>query len=208
MSGLGVLRGGCLVVSPSPTSHHSPPLHPPPPRHLMQCLSRKFIAISTHMQLIGLKSACPVTGLGGEVGGQPRYMQMAPPPVHPGAPVTDRGFTGPGGAAGGARRRLAGKLFERQHSLQDPSFDPVSQHLGMDEVIPDLAHSLPSMYGSTCSCCLLCNGFIEEAEQNLLHKFPVSDCILLDYSYVVKGQGGFWQLGNPIASNTGSHYYA
>ena len=65
---------------------------------------------------------------------QPSYMQLAPPPVHPGAPVTDRGFTGPGGAAGGARRRLAGKLFERQHSLQDPSFDPVSQRFGRDEV--------------------------------------------------------------------------
>ncbi|KAL3153612.1 hypothetical protein ABBQ32_013217 [Trebouxia sp. C0010 RCD-2024] len=73
------------------------------------------------------------SGLGGEVEVQPSYMQMAPPPVHPGAPVTDRGFTGPGGAAGGARRRLAGKLFERQHSLQDPSFDPVSQRFGKDE---------------------------------------------------------------------------
>ena len=61
-------------------------------------------------------------------------MQMAAPPVHPGAPMVDRGFTGPGGAAGGARRRLASKLFERQHSLQDPSFDPVSQRFGRDEV--------------------------------------------------------------------------
>ena len=87
------------------------------------------------MQLIGLNLPCLVAGLGGEVAAQSRSMQMPPPPVHPGAPVTDRGFTGPGGAAGGARRKLAGKLFERQHSLQDPSFDPVSQHLGMDEVI-------------------------------------------------------------------------
>ena len=86
------------------------------------------------MQLIALNLALLVAGVG-EVGAQPSYMQMPPPPVHPGAPVTDRGFTGPGGAAGGARRRLAGKLFERQHSLQDPSFDPVSQHLGMEEVI-------------------------------------------------------------------------
>ncbi len=72
--------------------------------------------------------------VGGEVAPQPSYMQMAPPPVHPGAPVVDRGFTGPGGAAGGARRRLASRLFERQHSLQDPSFDPVSQRFGRDEV--------------------------------------------------------------------------
>lgn len=48
----------------------------------------------------------------------------------------DRGFTGPqGSAAGGARRRLAGRLFDRQHSLQDPSFDPVSQRFGKEEVI-------------------------------------------------------------------------
>lgn len=73
--------------------------------------------------------------LGGGAGPQQGHMQLAPPPVHPGAPVTDRGFTGPGGAAGGARRRLASKLFERQHSLQDPSFDPVSQRFGQDEVI-------------------------------------------------------------------------
>ena len=79
------------------------------------------------------------TDLGGGVGPQPGYMQLAPPPVHPGAPVTDRGFTGPGGAAGGARRRLAGKLFERQHSLQDPPIDPVSQRFGRDEV--------------SCPCC-------------------------------------------------------
>ena len=87
-----------------------------------------------------------VAGLGSQVGPQPSYMQMAPPPVHPGAPVTDRGFTGPGGAAGGARRRLAGKLFERQHSLQDPSFDPVSQRLGMDEVI------IVDLFACKCKC--------------------------------------------------------
>ncbi|KAL0055654.1 hypothetical protein WJX82_002810 [Trebouxia sp. C0006] len=69
----------------------------------------------------------------GSVAPQPSYMQTAAPPVHPGAPVVDRGFTGPGGAAGGARRRLASKLFDRQHSLQDPSFDPVSQRFGRDE---------------------------------------------------------------------------
>ncbi|KAL0017770.1 hypothetical protein WJX77_001053 [Trebouxia sp. C0004] len=69
----------------------------------------------------------------GGVAPQPSYMQTAAPPVHPGAPVVDRGFTGPGGAAGGARRRLASKLFDRQHSLQDPSFDPVSQRFGRDE---------------------------------------------------------------------------
>ena len=72
----------------------------------------------------------------GSVAPQPSYMQTAAPPVHPGAPVVDRGFTGPGGAAGGARRRLASKLFDRQHSLQDPSFDPVSQRFGQDEVAP------------------------------------------------------------------------
>ena len=72
----------------------------------------------------------------GSVAPQPSYMQTAAPPVHPGAPVVDRGFTGPGGAAGGARRRLASKLFDRQHSMQDPSFDPVSQRFGRDEVTP------------------------------------------------------------------------
>ena len=74
------------------------------------------------------------TGVGGAVTVQPSYMQMPAPPMHPGAPVVDRGFTGPGGAAGGARRRLAGKLFDRQHSLQDPAFDPVSQRYGQDQV--------------------------------------------------------------------------
>ena len=99
------------------------------------------------MQLIALKYACCMADLGGGAGAQPSYMQMAPPPVHPGAPVTDRGFTGPGGAAGGARRRLAGKLFERQHSLQDPSFDPVSEKLGLDEVTFGLTYLLATMCG-------------------------------------------------------------
>lgn len=108
------------------------------------------------MQLIGLKFACGVAGLGEEVGAQPSYMQMAPPPVHPGAPVTDRGFTGPGGAAGGARRRLAGKLFERQHSLQDPSFDPVSQRFGTDEVSISSTCLLVSIHGFTWSHRLSC----------------------------------------------------
>ncbi|KAL0024099.1 hypothetical protein WJX79_006862 [Trebouxia sp. C0005] len=75
----------------------------------------------------------PPSSATGGVAPQPSYMQIAAPPVHPGAPVVDRGFTGPGGAAGGARRRLASKLFDRQHSLQDPSFDPVSQRFGRDE---------------------------------------------------------------------------
>lgn len=61
-------------------------------------------------------------------------MQLAPPPVYPKAPVTDRGFTGPGGAQGGQRRRLAAKLFDRQHSIQDPAVDPVSQRYGVDQV--------------------------------------------------------------------------
>lgn len=61
-------------------------------------------------------------------------MQLAAPPVYPNAPVTDRGFTGLGGASGGQRRRLAGRLFDRQHSLQDPMVDPVSQRYGRDEV--------------------------------------------------------------------------
>lgn len=82
----------------------------------------------------------------GEVAPQPSYMQLAAPPVHPGAPVVDRGFTGPGGASGGARRRLASKLFERQHSLQDPSFDPVSQRFGRDEVRL-CSDSSASLYG-------------------------------------------------------------
>lgn len=118
----------------------------------MQCLPRQvYFSQIDHMQLIEANFACVVAGLGEEVGGQPSYMQMAPPPVHPGAPVTDRGFTGPGGAAGGARRRLAGKLFERQHSLQDPSFDPVSERFGTDEVSTTSTCLLVSTHGSTCS---------------------------------------------------------
>ena len=97
-----------------------------------------------------MRSAWPVAGLGGEVAAQPSYMQLAPPPVHPGAPVTDRGFTGPGGAAGGARRRLAGKLFERQ----DPSFDPVSQRFGRDEVNLAVSAAAASSLLLVCrSCC-------------------------------------------------------
>ena len=73
-------------------------------------------------------------GLDQDIGGEQGYLQHPAPPVQPGAPVVDSGFTGPGGNRGGARRRLAGKLFERQYSLQDPSFDPVSQRFGKEEV--------------------------------------------------------------------------
>ena len=113
----------------------------------LQLHAMRVQLFQTFTQLIALKYACCMADLGGAAGGQPSYMQMAPPPVHPGAPVTDRGFTGPGGAAGGARRKLAGKLFERQHSLQDPSFDPVSQKLGLDEVTFGLTYLLASVYG-------------------------------------------------------------
>ena len=76
-----------------------------------------------------------LAGLGPrEAAPQPSYMQLAAPPVYPNAPVTDRGFTGPGGAVGGQRRRLAGHLFDRQHSLQDPMIDPVTQRYGREEV--------------------------------------------------------------------------
>lgn len=61
-------------------------------------------------------------------------MQLAAPPIYPNAPVTDRGFTGPGGANGGQRRRLAGRHFDRQHSVQDPMVDPVTQRYGRQEV--------------------------------------------------------------------------